>query len=328
MAFFVGLEDLQEVDIFQGVSEFALAFLAKNTRIHRCEAGRAVVKQGHAPDCCYFILDGICHIRTPETYIDKRSGGVKNTERHQGYRGIGDSIGITAALAHYAYQSREINVRSVATHKQVMRAKYESLLKVGQNTAHSYAVVPSRFLECPREVLLTAIQICPVLVANIAWSLSLRMQQDTRLQQRAAQTANECLPVVAQFLYEWAMTREIYFDAHPELNKDAPIARMPDKHEIYEWLRISDGTPGASAFRFLRMEPYALAVMVGRTGGERDDVLKQYKAIDGQKVVNPDALLEWCRTTESRELIRKEVESNPEARRAKAREDALLENAD
>jgi len=133
------------------------------------------------------------------------------------------------------------------------------------------------------------------------------------LQQRAALNSNDCLPLLAQFLYEWHMVVSIYRDLGSGSEKDTKI---PNLHhdELQKWLRIRDESAIASAFRLLRMESEATEVFAAVKNIRPEDMdAASYRALtdDGNVVASPEALLYWCRETQSRNLITSEQKRRP-----------------
>ena len=325
---FVAAEDMNKIDVFRGISDFAAKFLAQHMKIVSFKADSPVMSKGSSPSICYFILDGICHVRNPESLEEVSHPGVPNeegahweenvpqenlschpvVERHQGFRGIGDSLGITSALAHYARQGREED--RLLSRKDLLRHKYETFLGVGANTSNTYATTDCKLLRCDRDTLLTAIQICPVLVANIARSLSMRMQQDTLLQRHAALASNDCLPLLAQFLYEWHMVTEVY-----KTQGSGHRLKLPhlSNAKLQLWLRISDDRALASALRFLRGEEDAIRTMI-EIKGLSLEAANNRKAIQGNsgqiEVIDEEALLKWWSETRSSTLLKTEQQKH------------------
>ena len=328
---FVASEDMNKIDIFRGISDFASKFLAQHMKIVSFKADSHVMSKGSSPSICYFILDGICHVRNPESLEEVSNPGVPNeegtyqeeenvpkkkmsrpsvVERHQGFRGIGDSLGITSALAYYARQGREED--KLLPRKDLLRHKYETFLGVGANTSDTYAITDCKLLQCDRDTLLTAIQICPVLVANIARSLSMRMQQDTLLQRHAAVASNNCLPLLAQFLYEWHMVTDVYKTQRSNQKEEMPHF---SNAQLQLWLRISDEKALASALRFLRGEEDAISTMM-EVKGISLEAANNCKAIEGNskqiEVIDEEALLNWWGEPQSAILLKIEQKKQKE----------------
>ena len=309
---FVGAEEMDRIDVFRGINEFARKFLSEQMDIIHRPAGASILRKGETPANCYFILNGICHVLTPESRVGQGETGAQKVsivERHQGFRGIGDNIGITSTLAHYAYQSQQS--ADLKKRKEIARYKYETFLEVGRNTATTHAITDCELLECSRDALLTAIQICPYLIANIARSISMRIQKDTLLQQRASLPSNDCLPLLAQFLYEWYMVTEAYKERGANI-----AAGIPRLHceKIQTWLRIRDESALASALRLLQGDEESVQTLMEVKGLSREEA-SSHKCIKGVphrlEVITPKALLDWCRETDSRRLITEEQKKRP-----------------
>lgn len=110
--------DLDKIWLFQGINPFARKFLSEYMKVVTLPRGQRVMYAGEQPDHCYFLLDGLVHIRNQEfVYADEPEANARENgaasppsrqelrvakERHQGFRGIGDSIGIAAMLSRYA----------------------------------------------------------------------------------------------------------------------------------------------------------------------------------------------------------------------------------